>query len=273
MAADHLGGNIVKTPLVLPGPGYGFGLGFAVRTRRRRGGVHVAHWRPLLGRRRRYLHVARSRVGPVRRLHDAISEEPRAVSLAAAQHGVRRGDAAAAAAIAARRATLSARRALHAATVSEANGVRYLHLGTEWVQGAMRIAKPDAIELEYVQRMLAWMLWRPTASWRRTRGAARPRRRHADAIHAPARCACRQSQSRSIPRWSRIARLWFRLPPEDERLAVIVGDAQAWVDDDAHARSGAGAERRPLRPPRRIAGARRRSVLCRLPRACSPMAV
>ena len=32
MAADHLGGNIVKTPLYLPGPGYGFGLGFAVRT-------------------------------------------------------------------------------------------------------------------------------------------------------------------------------------------------------------------------------------------------
>lgn len=47
------------------------------------------------------------------------------------------------------------------ATVSEADGVRYLHLGTPWVQGAMRIRKPLAIELEYVQRMMVWMLLRP----------------------------------------------------------------------------------------------------------------
>ena len=48
------------------------------------------------------------------------------------------------------------------ATISEADGVRYLHLGTPWVQGAMRIRKPLAIELEYVQRMMVWMLLRPS---------------------------------------------------------------------------------------------------------------
>jgi spermidine synthase len=38
----------------------------------------------------------------------------------------------------------------------------------------------------------------------------------------------------------RTARLWFRLPPEDDaRLTVVVGDAQAWVDDDANAGSTA----------------------------------
>ena len=47
------------------------------------------------------------------------------------------------------------------ATISEAGGVRYLHLGTPWVQGAMRIRKPLWPELEYVQRMLVWMLLRP----------------------------------------------------------------------------------------------------------------
>ena len=46
------------------------------------------------------------------------------------------------------------------ATISEADGVRYLHLGTPWVQGAMRIRKPLALELEYIQRMMAWMLLR-----------------------------------------------------------------------------------------------------------------
>lgn len=44
-------------------------------------------------------------------------------------------------------------------TFSEWNGVRYLHFGTEWVQGAMRLRKPDAIELEYAQQMMAWLLF------------------------------------------------------------------------------------------------------------------
>src|SRR5690606_37565858 len=32
-------------------------------------------------------------------------------------------------------------------------------LGTSWVQGAMRLSKPDAIELEYVQMMMMWTLF------------------------------------------------------------------------------------------------------------------
>ena len=45
------------------------------------------------------------------------------------------------------------------ATITEFKGVRFLHLGTSWVQGAMRLAKPDNIELEYVQMMMMWMLF------------------------------------------------------------------------------------------------------------------
>jgi hypothetical protein len=40
-------------------------------------------------------------------------------------------------------------------TFSEEGGVRFLHFGTEWVQGAMRLRKPDHIELEYAQQMMA----------------------------------------------------------------------------------------------------------------------
>ena len=38
---------------------------------------------------------------------------------------------------------------------SDYNGVRCLHLGTEWVQGSMKLDDPYEIELEYVQRMMA----------------------------------------------------------------------------------------------------------------------
>src|SRR5215475_8000192 len=47
-------------------------------------------------------------------------------------------------------------------TFSEEGGVRYLHFGTEWVQGAMRLRKPDHIELEYAQQMMAWLLFLET---------------------------------------------------------------------------------------------------------------
>jgi spermidine synthase len=45
------------------------------------------------------------------------------------------------------------------ASITELRGIRYLHLGTPWVQGAMRLSKPDAIELTYVQMMMMWMLF------------------------------------------------------------------------------------------------------------------
>lgn len=44
-------------------------------------------------------------------------------------------------------------------TFSEEFGIRYLHFGTAWVQGAMRIRKPFALELEYAQQMMIWLLW------------------------------------------------------------------------------------------------------------------
>ncbi len=40
--------------------------------------------------------------------------------------------------------------------------MRYLHFGTEWIQGAMRIRKPDHIEFEYAQQMMAWLLFLET---------------------------------------------------------------------------------------------------------------
>lgn len=42
---------------------------------------------------------------------------------------------------------------------SESQGVRYLHFGSEWVQGAMRLSRPNAIEIDYCRHMMAWLLF------------------------------------------------------------------------------------------------------------------
>lgn len=44
-------------------------------------------------------------------------------------------------------------------TLSESEGIRYLHFGTEWIQGAMRIRKPAELVLAYTQQMMAWLLF------------------------------------------------------------------------------------------------------------------
>ena len=49
--------------------------------------------------------------------------------------------------------------ALPEVNFSEYGDVRWLHLGTEWVQGSMLIDAPFDIELDYVQRMEAWLLF------------------------------------------------------------------------------------------------------------------
>lgn len=44
-------------------------------------------------------------------------------------------------------------------TISEHEGVRYLHLSSPWVQGAMRLDQPNHIELQYAQQMMMWQLF------------------------------------------------------------------------------------------------------------------
>ena len=58
-------------------------------------------------------------------------------------------------------------RRAHTIELSEEAGVRYLHFGSSWVQGAMRIRKPEALELEYTREMLMCLLWRDWALWPR----------------------------------------------------------------------------------------------------------
>lgn len=110
--------------------------------------------------------------------------------------------------------------------LSELEGVRYLHFGTPWVQGAMLLRDPDVLVLDYVQRMMAWLLFR----------------------HAPGDILQLGLGAGSLTRFCRhrlegtrivvveasrdvidAARACFALPPDDDRLRVICDDAQAFV--------------------------------------------
>ena len=49
--------------------------------------------------------------------------------------------------------------------ISEEHGVRYLHFGSHLVQGAMRIARPWSLELEYTREMMMPLLLRSPPAW------------------------------------------------------------------------------------------------------------
>jgi spermidine synthase len=108
---------------------------------------------------------------------------------------------------------------------SESDGVRYLHLGSEWVQGAMRIAAPFDLELQYVQRMMASLLFVAPES---VAG------RHAMQLGLGAGAItkfCYKKLGMTCtavecnPRVADVCRAWFRLPAEGPRLHVVIADA------------------------------------------------
>ena len=117
------------------------------------------------------------------------------------------------------------------ATLSEFDGVRFLHLDSIWVQGAMRIRKPQVLELEYIQRMMVWMLWRKVSEL--SQGHAIQLGLGAAAITRFCHKVLRmQTTAVEInPTVIQACRAWFNLPEDDERLQVVNADAARWVAD------------------------------------------
>jgi len=115
--------------------------------------------------------------------------------------------------------------------ISEHDGVRYLHLGTPWVQGAMRIARPQHVELEYVQRMLACLLWLPTEDLDAADQRAVQLGLGAGAL---SRFTCQGLKWDTTvvelnPQVVAACRAWFRLPEDSAQFRVLTGDAAAWL--------------------------------------------
>ena len=119
-------------------------------------------------------------------------------------------------------------------TLSEQDGVRYLHFGTEWVQGAMRIRRPFWIELEYAQQMMAWMLFIEQPMHIAQLGLG---------TGALTKFCYREFPEAQItvvelnPNVIEVCRRMFRLPADDDRLQVIQQDADLFVNDPHHRRT------------------------------------
>lgn len=110
----------------------------------------------------------------------------------------------------------------HSVDISEEAGVRHLHFGSDWIQGAMRIARPWSLELAYTREMMAGLLLRPQTQWPR----------HALLIGLGAGSLakfiyrnlpdCHITVVEINPQVEYIARQYFKLPDDPKRLDVII---------------------------------------------------
>ncbi|MCK6413358.1 MAG: fused MFS/spermidine synthase [Azonexus sp.] len=111
----------------------------------------------------------------------------------------------------------------HAIDISEADGVRYLHFGSGWIQGAMRIARPWSLELPYTRDMMFGLLLTAPSDWPRSilqigLGAASLTR--FIYRHLP---AARQTVVEINPSVEVVASQYFKLPQDPLRLRIEHG--------------------------------------------------
>ena len=113
--------------------------------------------------------------------------------------------------------------------IREEAGVRTLHFGSDWVQGAMRIARPWRLELDYTQDMMASLLFREDPGF--------PRRALLIGLGAASltkflfrhRPEAKLTVVEIDPGVVAAARQFFKLPETCERLRIVIGDGAAFV--------------------------------------------
>ena len=111
-------------------------------------------------------------------------------------------------------------------TLSEEDGIRYLHFGTEWIQGGMRVARPFALELEYQRLMMAVGLFLPEPQRIVQLGLGAAALTKFCWHEVPSACVIAVEVSVDV---IDAARAWFCLPPDDERLKIVNADARQFI--------------------------------------------
>ena len=113
--------------------------------------------------------------------------------------------------------------------ICEEAGVRTLHFGSSWIQGAMRIARPWNLELEYTKEMMASLLLREESRFPRKvlligLGAA-SLTKFLYRNYPLAKLTVVEIEPAVVA----AARQFFKLPEDPKRLNIVIGDGVEYV--------------------------------------------
>ena len=130
--------------------------------------------------------------------------------------------------------TATAPLALPEVNFSDYGDVRFLHLGTEWVQGSMLRDAPYDIELEYVQRMMVGLLFLDAESVAKKHAMQLGLGSAALTKFCYKKLRMKTTAIEINPQVITACRVWFKLPHDDVRLRVIEADAAAEIRRPEH---------------------------------------
>lgn len=117
---------------------------------------------------------------------------------------------------------------------SDFGDVRFLHLGTEWVQGSMLRDAPYDIELEYVQRMMAGLLFSDATLVAKKHAMQLGLGSAALTKFCYKKLRMKTTAIEINPQVVTACRIWFKLPRDDLRLRVIEADAAVEIQKTEH---------------------------------------
>ena len=114
---------------------------------------------------------------------------------------------------------------------SDEGPVRHLHLGTEWIQGSMLLDAPTVLVHEYIQRMLAWLLFIDPATVPKRQAmqlglGAASLTKFCHKVLRMKTCAIELN-----PQVLLACRGWFKLPADNGRMQVVLADAAVEIQD------------------------------------------
>ena len=115
--------------------------------------------------------------------------------------------------------------------ISEKSGVRYLHFSRDWIQGAMRIQRPNDLELAYTREMMAGLLLREPPWPREALLIGLGTGSLAKFIYHKFP-ATRITVVEIDPKVETVALLHFKLPDDPRRLQVVIGDGAEYMLQD-----------------------------------------
>jgi spermidine synthase len=113
-----------------------------------------------------------------------------------------------------------------AVAVSEEAGVRFLHIGGDAIQSAMRLSNPDRLELHYTRAMMGFLLFHPAPSRVLMIGlGGGSMARFLHQAHPKAKIIALDVSPEVVS----AARRHFDFPEDGPRLSVVLEDGAAWV--------------------------------------------
>ena len=108
---------------------------------------------------------------------------------------------------------------------SEEGPIRHLHLGSEWIQGSMLIDAPTVLVHEYIQRMMAWLLFIDPAGVAERQALQLGLGAGSLTKFCHKELRMKTTAIELNPQVLHACRGWFKLPADNARMQVVLADA------------------------------------------------